>query len=253
MSMPTTKEINYPESDGKPMAESDVHRDWMLLIIERWKNHFRGQQVYVSGNLLIYYVEGDPRKCIAPDAFAVKDCSPRRRKIFKVWEEKRVPSTVLETTSKTTRREDLGKKKALYAQLGIKEYFLYDPLAEWLKPPLQGFRLRDGNFEPIVPDAAGGLVSEELGIRFVLEQGDLVMYDVATGKVILTRQEQAAEDERQRAEEEKRRAEAEKRRADEERQRAANAEKRIRELEEELARRLDEAKKVNGKRKNGHS
>ncbi|HEV2946469.1 MAG TPA: hypothetical protein VGX70_03780, partial [Gemmataceae bacterium] len=61
------------------MAESDLHRDWMVRIIELLVAHFAGQKVYVSGNLLIYYVEGDPRKCVAPDAFVVKDCDPRRR------------------------------------------------------------------------------------------------------------------------------------------------------------------------------
>ncbi len=25
----TTAEIDYPSSDGKPMAETDLHRDWM--------------------------------------------------------------------------------------------------------------------------------------------------------------------------------------------------------------------------------
>src|SRR5438552_527041 len=102
-------EIDYPSSDGKPMAESDLHRDWMFTIIQRLANFFRGRRVYVSGNLLIYYQEGDPRKCVAPDTFVVKNCKPGRRNTFPIWKEGRRPNFVLETTSKKTRREDAGK------------------------------------------------------------------------------------------------------------------------------------------------
>src|SRR5713101_3017903 len=123
MSRTPSLEIDYPSSDGKPMAESDLHRDWMVRIIELLKSHFAGQKVYVSGNLLIYYVEGDPKKCVAPDAFVVKDCDPKRRKIYKLWEESKTPSFVLETTSSTTRGEDQRGKMRLYARLQVVEYF----------------------------------------------------------------------------------------------------------------------------------
>ena len=73
-------EIEYPSSDGKPMAETDAHRNWMLTNINRLERFFAGRKVYVSGNLLIYYVEGNPRKSVAPDAFVVKNCRPRTKK-----------------------------------------------------------------------------------------------------------------------------------------------------------------------------
>ena len=79
-------EIEYPESDGEPMGETDLHRDWMTRIIDLLKQRYRGQRVYVSGNLLVYYEEGDPTKHVAPDAFVVLECSPHRRRTFKVWE-----------------------------------------------------------------------------------------------------------------------------------------------------------------------
>ena len=119
---------------------------------------------------------------------------------------------MLETTSKTTRREDRGKKKTVYTELGVAEYFLYDPHGDWLDPPLQGFRLVNGNYKPITPDAGGGIASQELGIRFVLEDGDLAMFDAASGQRLLSQEEwarqesQAQEDEKQRAEVQKQRA-----------------------------------------------
>jgi len=86
-----TADIFYPDSDGKPMAESDLHRDWMFTNIGRLKRHYSGQRVYVSGNLLIHYAEGNPKRSVAPDTFVVKDCDPRRRRIFKIWEEGESP------------------------------------------------------------------------------------------------------------------------------------------------------------------
>jgi Uma2 family endonuclease len=188
-----TAEPNYPESDGKPMAETDVHRNWMIWIIEILQFFFRGMQVYVSGNLLIYYHRGDPKKRVAPDVFVVKACEQRLRRVFKIWEEGKAPSFAVEVTSKKTRRQDLGPKKELYAQLGVAEYLLFDPLGEWLEPALQGFRLVEGIYLPWEPDENGSLVSEQLGIGFRLEGGQLVLFNTATGER-LKRDTERAED-----------------------------------------------------------
>lgn len=175
-------EALYPESDGKPTAETDVHRDWMVWVTEMLQTFFQGRRVYVSGNLLIYYQQGDSKKRVAPDVFVVKDCEQRPRRVFKIWEEGRGPAFAMEVTSKKTRRQDLGPKKELYARLGIAEYFLYDPLGEWLEPALQGFRLVNGIYVPLNLDENGGLVSEQLGITFRLDAGQLLLFSSATGE-----------------------------------------------------------------------
>jgi Uma2 family endonuclease len=255
-------QIHYPESDGKPMAESDVHRDWMVWIISRLKRLFSGQRVYVSGNLLVYYVEGNPRKSFAPDVFVVKNCDPRRRKIFKIWEEGKGPNFIMETTSDTTKREDQVTKKQLYAKLRVPEYFLFDPLGDWLNPPLQGLRLNGADYVSIEPDAQGGIASEELGITFKLEEGKLAMFETASGKRLLSDVEHADEEgrradaEQQRARTEKRRAQTAKRQAQAEKeraeaealraaaaaQRAAAAQGRAEEAEQALAREITRRK-----------
>ena len=125
--------------------------------------------------------------------------------------------------------------------IGVKEYFLYDPFGEWLTPPLQGHRLVDGIYEMIPPDAEGGVTSKELGIRFLLENGELAMFDAANGGTMLTN----AESERQRADEAERRA-------DEERRLKELAEQKARAVEEELALLRASLPKTNGnRRKNG--
>jgi Uma2 family endonuclease len=191
MSVQTIPQIDYPSSDGRPMAESDLHRDWMICIIERLQRFFAGQWVYVSGNLLIYYFQGNPKRCVAPDAFVVKDCDPKFRTVFKTWEEARLPNFVLETTSATTQENDLDTKMELYTRFQVAEYFLYDPRGDWLSPALIGYQLLDGEYEPITPDAKGNLPSAELGVTFGLEQGRLEMWETRSGKRLTSGREEA--------------------------------------------------------------
>ena len=99
------KPIRYRTSDGKPMAETDVHRQCMVDAIETLEDYFAGEpRVYVSGDLLLYYEEGNPRRSVAPDAFVVRGVPKGQREIYKLWEEGVPPAWVLEVTSCSTRR-----------------------------------------------------------------------------------------------------------------------------------------------------
>ena len=96
--------VYYPESDGKPMAESDLHRDEMVRAIQTLQDAYAGRpDVYVSGNLLLYYEEGNPRASVAPDVMVVFGVPklPLRR-VYKLWEEGAAPSVVIEITSPST-------------------------------------------------------------------------------------------------------------------------------------------------------
>ena len=186
------KPVVYPESDGKPMAESDIHRDEMVRIIQTLQDAFERPDIYVSGNLLLYYEEGNPRAVVAPDVFVVKGVARRQRPLYKLWEEGVGPVVVLEVTSRSTRREDLSRKRALYARLSVREYFLYDPLGEYLRPALQGFRLVAGEYVPMETDAEGALLSDELGMRLLLQDGRLRLFDRQTGTALLDRAERIA-------------------------------------------------------------
>ena len=179
--------IHYPESDGKPMAETDVHIDVLIYLRETLRDHFRdAPQVYVAGNMFLYYEEENPAACVAPDVFVVQGVAKGERRTYKLWEEGQPPAVVFEITSRGSRLEDLGTKRALYAMLGVREYFLYDPLGEYLQPPLQGYRLQDGDYQRILPGGQGALVSQALGLELRLEEGQLQVVDTATGQRLLT-------------------------------------------------------------------
>ena len=186
--------INYPDSDGRPMGETDEHRDAMVRHIELLRYRFRNQRVYVSGDLLVYYEPQNPKKFVVPDAFVVKGIDPKKRRIFKIWVEGRSPDAVIETTSRKTKRKDMVTKPELYARLGVKEYFMFDPTQEYLDPPLQGYRLESEQYVAISADADGALSSSELGLRFKLEHGQLEFYDPATNERLLTAEERSTRD-----------------------------------------------------------
>jgi Uma2 family endonuclease len=187
------KQIYYPESDGKPMAETDTHRDQMTDLILTLKDFYHdAPDVYVSGNLLIYYEEGNIHKRVAPDVFVVKGVPKHERRTYLIWEEGKGPDLVIEVTSKKTRFEDQQRKRELYEQvLQVSEYFLYDPTEDYLHPPLQGYRLTRGGYHPI-PLKSGRLRSRELGLELGVKEGRLRLHDPQAGQWLLTPAEQAA-------------------------------------------------------------
>ena len=188
-------EAEYPSSDGKPLAENDAQHAAILYGITVLRTYFAGRDdVYVSGDLLIYYEEGNPRVSVAPDVFVVFGVEDRMRMNYKVWEEGKGPNFVLEVASPSTWREDVGRKRDIYAGLGVREYWLYDPLGAHLKPALQGNRLVDGEYErqPLVKSVDGRLVlySGTLGLELWAKGGRMRFRDPGTGLDLLSHDEE---------------------------------------------------------------
>jgi hypothetical protein len=172
--------------------------------------------VYVWGKLLLYYEEGNPRKRVAPDIFVALDVPKKApRDYYLDWKEGKAPDFIVEITSKSTKREDLKKKWVVYRDiLKVSEYFLFDPKAEYLDPPLQGYRLVAGDYVPVGP-IAGRLPSAVLGLHQERDGVTLRFVDPATGRRLPTRREACDEaTERRRAAEEYSRAAQERRRAE---------------------------------------
>lgn len=212
----TVADVEYPESDGMPMGETDLHINWMIRLRALMLERYRAQNAYVASNLLVYYQQGVPSKFVVPDVFVVLDHPPGMRRTYKIWEEGRAPDVVIEVTSKSTRREDETLKPNVYAMIGVGEYFLYDPTAEYLHPALIGYRLDGGAYRAIQPNDQGQLPSTRLGITLALQDDDLVLRDAKSGAILLTSEEAA--DQRSR-DAEKRQHDAEKRRHDAEKHR----------------------------------
>lgn len=136
------RKIYYPEGDGRPMAETDIHIlqiAAILLTLRFWLREVKN--AYVAANMLLYYQKGQPKRRISPDVYVVWGVEDYARRTFKLWEEKTAPQVVFEITSRKTREEDLGKKRLIYAQIGVEEYYLFDPFGQYLNPPLRGYQL----------------------------------------------------------------------------------------------------------------
>jgi Uma2 family endonuclease len=208
---PSTTEIYYPDTDGLPVVESDFQLGPLIYVIDALRAYFQGRDdVYVAGDLFLYYEEGNPSAVVAPDVFVVLGAPNRARASYMLWREPKAPDFVLEITSQSTRAQDQGTKRERYALLGVQEYFQHDPTHDYLEPPLQGLRLVGNAYQPIPattsPEGTLVLRSAVLGLELHLEEETLRLYDPATGQRLLSYQE--AEQARREAEERARAAEA---------------------------------------------
>ena len=221
--------VVYPSSDGQPMAETGIHGECMMYVtsaLRRWFAKRGRADVCVGMNNFLYYEKGNPRAVVAPDVYVVVGAPAHLRDTYMLWKEPKGPDFVLEVTSAGTRRDDERRKRDVYAALGVSEYFLYDPRAEYLSPPLQGFRLHDGAYRPlpavtVLPWRTVAVWSEVLGLelRDAREARSVRLHDRASGEDLPTYDEAETRIERESAA----------RQAAEER--AAALEARLRELE----------------------
>jgi Uma2 family endonuclease len=191
--------VEYPESDGQPMAETSTHRKVMIDLMDRLTTWFADDpSVLVEGNLFVYFEEGNPRRVLAPDCFVAFGVGNHDRDTFKTWEEGRFPDVVFEITSPTTSRDDLGNKFQTYQnEWRVKEYFLFDPLEEYLDPPLLGYRMSRRELRPTKP-AGGRLRSKTLGITLERDGPRLLLRDAGTAKELPLAGEKALNRERRR-------------------------------------------------------
>jgi Uma2 family endonuclease len=193
LAAPTTYPVEYPDSHGEWAYESDWHAKETLDLFHRLQQRYRdAPEVYVSAHMFVYYEEGNPGAMFSPDVMVVFGVPQRDRPVYKLWEEGEPPTVVFEISSKTTWATDKGKKLRLYAELGVQEYFLFDPLKAYLDPPLEGYRLAGDLYVPIVPGDGGALRSARLGIELRVVEDRLAVFDTTTGQRLLGPGEEAA-------------------------------------------------------------
>jgi Uma2 family endonuclease len=252
----TVDEDYYPETDGAPMAETDYQRGPLIYAVNALDFHFANDpQVYVSGDLLIYYEQGNNEVSVAPDVFVVFGVPKRQRPTYKMWEEGKGPDVVIEITSRSTRRRDEYEKPSIYYRMGVQEYFQYDPTGDYLTPALRGRRMGipGGGYEPIPPLSHNGgvlaLPSRVLHLELHLEGQRLRLYDPVAKSYLLPYDEAEAGRRHaiaatQAAEAARERAEAKAQRAEEAAQREAKAR---RAAEAEVQREAEERKRAEEK------
>lgn len=176
------EEVEYPSSDGLPMADNTYQMKAMADMFHMLREHFRARDdVFVAGDLLVYYEPGNARVSVAPDVMVVRGVPAGDRLSYKTWEEGKVPDWVMEVASDGTMEQDSRRKPGTYAGMGVPEYWQFDPRGGLLPRRLRGRRLRGRRYEDLPAERRAGegiaIASPVLGLRVECEGGRLRFWD----------------------------------------------------------------------------
>ena len=191
--------IDYPSSDGERMAETDFQYIPLTNTVSALRVRYHDRpDVYVAGDMLIYYRINRSDLSIAPDVYAVFGAAGNHpRDSWLVWREGKAPDFVMEIASQSTWRRDVAEKRDIYAGMGVSEYWRFDPTGRFFTPALVGERLVDGAYQqlPVVADDAGILrgYSTIFELDICVRPGlDLRLFDPATSQWLPTHLESEA-------------------------------------------------------------
>ena len=223
----------YRDADGYLVEDSMGRNSRHMCETSLWYHALtvRLPAATVCSNLFLHYRKGDRGATLVPDLFVALGVPPiEDRDNYKLWQDP-VPDLAMEMLADSTTANDECSKRDTYERLGAREYWLFDPSGFKLATPLAGYRLREGRYRPIDPDAAGRRRSKVLELDLHVQAGELRFRDPATGENLRTYSEAL-----DRADAEERRWAFQKARADAEERRWAVEKARADAAERELAR-----------------
>lgn len=160
------------------------------LLCERYEAR---ADVFMSGMVFVSYDATNGNARIAPDFFIAFDVPNESIRSnlpnFWIWETGKAPDFVMEVASPSTASNDIGPKRDLYAELGIAEYWRFDPTGgEYYGQPLAGERLVDGEYQPyeLQEEADGSVIgySPLLDLEFYWDGDEFDVLDPETGKTV---------------------------------------------------------------------
>ena len=193
--------VAYPPNE-EPMADPIRLRDYLLaLLTPLVKLYGNLPDALVASNVFVYYRLGDALKAVAPDlmvAFGVDHERLGLGKSYHMWVAGKPPDLVMEIGSDSTASRDLNEKRDIYAEMGAREYWLFDPPdGARYGFVLKGLRLVDGEYADIPMTEGSGLDirghSDVLGLDLRWENGAIRLYDPSTGEYLRTHDEAVAE------------------------------------------------------------
>lgn len=224
----------YPESDGKPMADSTKQYEWIVRIKEGLEFLFRNNpDVFVAADLLWYPTKGERHTSIGPDVMVAIGRPKGHRRSYLQWKEGDIaPQVVFEILSPSNHTDEMREKLKFYERYGVEEYYVYDPDKSHFEVHMRlGKQLRS-------VENAREWTSPSLGIRF--EHGEDLRIFHPDGRAFLLPLEAMEQADLEKAQERKRAEKAElesvqeRQRADQERQRAEKERQRAERLAEKL-------------------
>lgn len=182
---------DYHPTKEDLMAESVVQFNLIqyLILVLRWLYHTEGW--FIASNLNIYETTNSIEYPLAPDVAVFKGLviSEEEQATLRSWKilppDQPAPTVVFEVCSDATWRDDLKLKPEQYQEMGVKEYFAYDPNQPGVwrinrKPTdlrLRGWRYNGEEIVEIPRDARGWMWSQELEKWLVPDGKLLLIYD----------------------------------------------------------------------------
>ena len=187
------------------MGASQKQILWMIACFRTLTHWFRARMdMYIAIDLLVYYERGNPDVSVVPDVFVSFGVPMRDLESYKVWAAGKPPDVVWEFGPPSSIKGDAGEKKEKFRQVGVREYWLVDPLGEHHDPRLQGFELVDGKYVRMPweehPDGTVAVWSPALQLEQHFTDERLRFWDRKSGKYLELPEE---EKERLRLEEER--------------------------------------------------
>ena len=182
----------YPHSDGAPLAQNTPQADQIHYAFSALRTylHTHFPDAFVANDLLIYPRRKDLKASVAPDVFVAFGAGTHARLSYKLWEGEPVPAFVLEILSGTTADKDLGEKRDKYADMGVEEFWVFDPFGDRVPGQVAGYRLHDRRYRPIAPVPVKRIYpSDVLGLEFRAEGGQLRIRDPVAGRDLRSHQE----------------------------------------------------------------
>ncbi len=159
------------------------------LLAAHFTDFHRRPDVFLDANTILCYDPDDLNVRISPDVylvFGVEARAIRPRKLYLPWEVGKPPDWVLEIASSSTGHVDTGRKRAIYARIGVPEYWRFDPSKDSRHhgQPLAGERLVGGVYRPLPlttrPDGVLKGYSPVLGVSVCWDNQWPRLYDPAT-------------------------------------------------------------------------
>ena len=206
---PVATDIFYPETAGMPLPEGETQAPQYRRAVGRLETYFkreirRQRRARVNGNTMLYYEEGNNRVFVSPDCYVVFDLSEEAERSlsleennsYLLWVVGKPPEFALEIGSISTGDVDTGRKRDLYARIGVFEYFRHDPTGgDFYGEPLAGDRLVNGEYQPIPlryeNDGSVWAYSEALDLEIWWIDGELQFRDPVDDKWLLSHMEDA--------------------------------------------------------------
>ena len=169
------------------MSTNPDHLEWMIRCHRMLNHRFRGRPgLFVGCDMLIYYEPGNNKAAVAPDVFVSFGVPQHNQPSYFGWLEGKPPEVVWEFGAPSTVQGDAGKKKETYRRMGVREFWLVDPVGGVYDPRVQGFELVDGAYQQISceegPDGFAAVWSPVLHLELRFAHGRLRFWDRETAR-----------------------------------------------------------------------